>query len=256
MKESIYTIPLMDAFRSEDECPFCFLGRQIEEHSIDFVLGSGASYMEGDIRAQTDVAGFCRQHYKKLYDYGNRLGTALILSTHFHKLNTDLDAEIKKFTPGKSSLMKRLKKNSSGEIPSTSIGQWVQSQTSHCYICDHMKSDYERYLDTFFELYKKDPSFKELFENSKGFCLPHFGDLADLADSKLSNKEKENFYPALFKLMQDNLNRLEKEVLWFTEKYDYRNRDKDWGTSRDSIQRCMQKDRGGHPADPPYESDR
>ena len=40
MKESIYTIPLMDAFHSEDECPFCFLERQIEEHSIDFVLGS------------------------------------------------------------------------------------------------------------------------------------------------------------------------------------------------------------------------
>lgn len=79
---------------------------------------------------------------------------------------------------------------------------------------------------------------------------------ADLADSKLGNKEKDAFYPALFRLMQENLKRLENEVLWFTEKYDYRNRDKDWGTSRDSIQRCMQKDRGGHPADPPYESDR
>ena len=63
MKESIYTIPLMDAFRSEDECPFCFLERQIEKHSIDFVLGSGASYMEDDIRSQTDAAGFCRHHY-------------------------------------------------------------------------------------------------------------------------------------------------------------------------------------------------
>ena len=39
MKESIYTIPLMDAFRSEDECPFCFLERQIEKHSIDFEIG-------------------------------------------------------------------------------------------------------------------------------------------------------------------------------------------------------------------------
>ena len=256
MKESIYTIPLMDAFRSEDECPFCFLERQIEKHSIDFVLGSGASYMEDDIRSQTDAAGFCRHHYKKLYDYGNRLGAALILSTHFHKLNADLDTEIRKFTPGKSGLMKRLKKSRSEDTPATSIGQWVQNKTSRCYICDHIRSDYERYLDTFFELYKKDPSFKELFEHSKGFCLTHFGDLTDLADSKLGNKEKDAFYPALFQLMQENLKRLEEEVLWFTEKYDYRNRDKDWGTSRDSIQRCMQKDRGGHPADPPYESDR
>lgn len=256
MKESIYTIPLMDAFRSDDECPFCFLERQIEEHSIDFVLGSGASYMEDDIRAQTDAAGFCRYHYKKMYDYGNRLGSALILSTHLHKLNADLDAQIQNFSPEKTSLMSRLKKSSHNDASSTSIGQWVREQMSHCYICDHIHADYERYLDTFFELYKKQPAFKELFESSKGFCLNHFGDLADLADKQLNAKEKDAFYPALFRLMQDNMKRLENEVLWFTEKYDYRNRDKDWGTSRDSIQRCMQKDRGGHPADPPYESDR
>lgn len=256
MKESIYTIPLMDAFRSGDECPFCFLERQIERHCIDFVLGRSASYMEEDIRAQTDAAGFCRHHYKKLYDYGNRLGTALILSTHFHRLNAELESEIQKFTPGKSSLIKRLKKGSSEDLPATSVGQWVQHQISRCYICDHIHSDYERYLNTFFELYRKQPAFKELFEHSNGFCLTHFGDLADQADHKLGAKEKEGFYPALFRLMQENMTRLEKEVLWFTEKYDYRNRDKDWGTSRDSIQRCMQKDRGGHPADPPYESDR
>ena len=41
MKEKIYTIPLMDAFKAEDECPFCFIERNLEQHAIDFVLGSG-----------------------------------------------------------------------------------------------------------------------------------------------------------------------------------------------------------------------
>ena len=40
-----------------------------------------------------------------------------------------------------------------------------------------------------------------------------------------------------------------KEVSWFVEKNDYRNKDKDWGTSADSIQRGMQKCAGGYPAD-------
>ena len=53
MKEKIYTIPLMDAFHANDECPFCFIERNLEQHAIDFVLGSGASYMEDDIRAET-----------------------------------------------------------------------------------------------------------------------------------------------------------------------------------------------------------
>ena len=87
MKEKIYTIPLMDAFHANDECPFCFIERNLEQHAIDFGLGSGASYMEDDIRAETDKMGFFREHYKKMFDYGNRLGTGFILTTHFKKKN-------------------------------------------------------------------------------------------------------------------------------------------------------------------------
>lgn len=65
MKEKIYTIPLMDAFHADDECPFCFIERNLEQHALDFVLGQGASYMEDDVRAETDKLGFCRDHYKK-----------------------------------------------------------------------------------------------------------------------------------------------------------------------------------------------
>lgn len=58
MKEKLYTIPLMDAFKAEDECPFCFVERQLEQHAMDFVLGAGASYMEDDVRAETDKWAF------------------------------------------------------------------------------------------------------------------------------------------------------------------------------------------------------
>ena len=90
MKEKLYTIPLMDAFKAEDECPFCFVERQLEQHAMDFVLGAGASYMEDDVRAETDKMGFCRTHYKKMYDYGNRLGAGLILKTHFQYKTKEL----------------------------------------------------------------------------------------------------------------------------------------------------------------------
>ena len=93
MKEKLYTIPLTDAFQAGDECPFCYIERKLEEHTLDFVLGSGASYMEDDIRAETDAAGFCRIHYKKMYDYGNRLGMGLILKTHMKKLNQELEEQ-------------------------------------------------------------------------------------------------------------------------------------------------------------------
>ena len=107
MKENIATIPLIKAFNAKDECPFCNLEREAEQHAVSFILGS--AYMEDDIREKTDATGFCRHHFKMMYDYGNRLGNALILSTHLKKLNQELAKEMSDFAPGKSSLLKRIK---------------------------------------------------------------------------------------------------------------------------------------------------
>lgn len=256
MKESIYTIPLMDAFNAKDECPFCFLEREAEQHAIEFILGAGASYMEDDIRADTDKNGFCRHHYKMMYDYGNRLGASLILGTHFKKLNEELKKQVEEFKPQKTSFLNRMKKTNLSMMESTTnIGHWVDEKLSICYVCDHFRSNYERYLDTFFDMYKSNPDFAKLFQESKGFCLPHFKDLVETAEKKLNDKQKESFYPVLFRLMEENMKRLEDEVNWFAAKNDYLNKDKDWGNSRDSVQRCMQKAAGGYPADPVFKID-
>ena len=95
MKEQLYTIPLNDAFAADDECPFCYIEQKVEQDLLDFTLGSGSSYMESDIRDMTDKAGFCRYHFQKMFQYGNTLGNAWILKTHFRKINQELDQEIK-----------------------------------------------------------------------------------------------------------------------------------------------------------------
>lgn len=257
MKEKIYTIPLMDAFRAQDECPFCFIERNLEQHAMDFVLGSGASYMEDDVRAETDKIGFCRTHYKKMFDYGNRLGTGLILTTHFKKKNEELKQQIKMFSPAKASVLGHFKKTKvAAENPRTNIGAWVKEQTASCYICDYYKNTYNRYLDTFFELYRKSPEFQELLKNSKGFCIPHFADLVETGDTLLSDKEKQSFYGDLFPLMEHNLQRVTEDLEWFCDKFDYKNKDADWKNSRDAIQRGMQKAAGGYPADPVYKAEK
>ena len=99
-----------------DECPFCFIERELEQNSLDFVLGNSSSYMESDIRDQTDKAGFCRVHMKKMFDYGNTLGNALILQTHYHKLREEMARQFGSFTPGKSSILATI---SAVQIPNT-----------------------------------------------------------------------------------------------------------------------------------------
>ena len=97
MKEQLYTIPLMDAYRANDECPFCYIERDVEQNAIEFVLGPQASYMQDHVRAETDQIGFCRKHYEKLYAYGETLGNALILDTRLQLLLKEMKKEIENY---------------------------------------------------------------------------------------------------------------------------------------------------------------
>ena len=249
MKEQLYTIPLNDAVNAQDECPFCFIERSIDQDLLDFVLGSGSSYMEADIRDMTDRAGFCRPHFQKMFDYGNTLGNAWILKTHYMRIIGEMKKEFAAFKPGKTSLRNKLMKNAA---EGNAIGIWAQEKAKSCYICKQYAETYERYLDTFFYLYKNDEEFRNKIQASKGFCLPHFGDLCSAADNQLPDKMKEDFYASMFELMENNMSRVAEDVAWMVEKFDYKNKDADWKNSKDAIQRGMQKLKGGYPADPDY----
>lgn len=251
MKEQLYTIPLNDAMNAHDECPFCFVEREVEQDLLDFALGSGSSYMESDVREATDKAGFCRAHFKKMFDYGNTLGNAWILKTHYMEIRKQMADVMKKYQPEKSTFRSKFAKQ--GPECKNSVAAWIKEKDESCYICKRFADTYERYVDTFFVMYKRDPEFVEKVKNSKGFCLHHFGDLCEAGESKLNDKQKAEFYPAMFELQTKHMDRLQEDVSWLVEKFDYRNKDADWKNSRDAIQRGMQKLKGGYPADPVYQ---
>ena len=115
MKEQLYTIPVNDAFESDCECPLCKMKKDLERNAIEYTLGP--SYMEDDNRAMTDETGFCEKHIQDLYLEKNRLGLALILSTHMQKTTRDLENLSKETVAGKS-LFKKTK-------DSTGIGAYV-----------------------------------------------------------------------------------------------------------------------------------
>ncbi len=248
MKEQLYTIPLNDAVNANDECPFCFVERNVEQDLLDYVLGSGSSYMESDMRDLTDRAGFCRRHFKSMFDYGNTLGNGWILKTHFRKICDEFAKEAKDFRPGKGASLFGRKKDEGGNA----MVDWVRSKEDSCYICGEFDKMYERYLDTFFYLWKNDEAFRGKIEQGKGFCLSHFGDLCQGADKRLNTSELADFYSVILPLMQRNLERIYGDVSWLIEKFDYLNKDADWKDSKDANQRAMQKLKGGYPGDPVY----
>lgn len=246
MKEKIETIPVNEAFRSGDECPFCYLQRQAEQRAIRYIAGPGASYMEPTIRGRTDSRGFCSTHMKKLFDYGNSLGNALILQTYLVGMRKELDEKIAEFSaPAKKSLF-------GGKVTQeNSLVQWEQERENSCFLCESVESDMKRYFATFFFLIK-DPEFRALVEQGKGFCMRHFGALLEAAQEQLPNSQHQWFYETVLPLMQSNLARVQEDLDWFVQKFDYRNSGADWKNSRDAVSRVMQKLRGIYPADPPF----
>ncbi|NLK21179.1 MAG: hypothetical protein GX308_03640 [Epulopiscium sp.] len=245
MKEQIYTIPLIDAFKEDTECPFCSLHAKLEKEGIDFMLG--ASYMEDDIRMDTNKMGFCPTHYEKMFYEKNRLGLALMLHTHLEELNERLSkiaSSNSVLTPKVPSILTSIIKASKKDTYNENINpisSYLNKIYSDCYICNKIENTFDRYVDTFFYLWKKDKDFVSLVSKGKGFCLNHFSLLLDKSNSLLNKEQCSLFAKTIIPIQLENLKKIEEDLHWFIQKFDYRFKDEPWKNSKDAVQRGILK---------------
>ena len=235
MKEHIYTIPVTDAFNEGGECPFCNMYKTLENESIDYILGP--AYMTDTIRMETDKTGFCKKHITKMYHKQNRLGIALMLNTHLHKFNEELQKLSKDFS-SKKNKKGFFKKNSEN---SNNISPYINNITSSCYVCNRINATFDRYTDTFFYMWKNKTEIKDSVKNSNGFCLEHFSMLLEKGEKLLSQNDYEQLCDIIIPMQIQNFKRLEDELEWFINKFDYRYKDQPWKTSKDALIRGITK---------------
>ncbi len=237
MKEKIYTIPVNEALEQNGECLFCTLNNKLEEEILNYILG--ASYMEEDIREETDKMGFCEYHYRQMYDAQNRLGVALMLDTHLKKINRDLkdllDDELKAAEDGKKkSLFKK-------EEHTSKLIDYLDNIENSCYACNRMQGRMNSYIDTFFYLWKTSEEFRGKVVGSKGFCLKHFSMLVKEGKKRYNKNEYLAMLKALFPRMEENLKRVSDDIDWFVKKFDYRYENEPWKNSKDALPRAITK---------------
>lgn len=232
MKEQLYTIPVNEAFESDCECPLCKMKKELERNAIEFTLGP--SYMEDDNRAITDEMGFCEKHIQDLYKEKNRLGLALILSTHMEKTTKDLKKLSAEGIAGGKSLFKK-------SSEASSLGAYVSKLENSCFICKRQNMVFDRYIDTIFHLYKKDSTFSDKIKNSKGFCTYHYALLFDKAPAYLSKDVLENFLSDINSVYFSNMERMQEDIEWFINKFDYRYQNEPWKNSKDALPRAILK---------------
>ena len=231
MKEKLYTIPVNDAYQADCECPLCSMYHNLEESAIDFVMGP--SYMEDDIREVTNKIGFCQTHVQKLYKNQNRLGLALMLHTHMQKVTKDLE----KLSKGALSTGGLFKKKSE----SNGVVSYVKSVTNRCYVCERIDNTFERYVITILYLYRTDEDFRKIFRNAKGVCMAHYATLTEYAPRELSGSTLKDFINDLNQTFLNNMSRIQDDLEWFIDKFDYRNSNEPWRNSKDALLRSVTK---------------
>lgn len=231
MKEKIYTIPVNDAFTSDCECPICVMYKTLEDNSVEYTMGP--SYMEDDVRAQTDKLGFCDKHIKQVYHMDNRLGMAWVMKTHFDKTIEDV-----RKLQGKVSHSGSFFKKSSDGSP---LLDYLHKLNTSCFICDRIENVFARYIDTIFMLWEEGGEFREKYRSSKGFCNVHYEILMREAPRKLRGKELDEFTTITDKLYLDNMERVRDDIAWFINKFDYKYKDEPWKNARDSVIRSVTK---------------
>ena len=144
-------------------------------------------------------------------------------------------------------LQKKGRKSSGGlfsKKEETSLFSFTEKISHSCYICDRIEGVYQRYIATIFYLYEEDSAFVTKFKKSRGFCLEHYGMLFEEAPKYLHGATLEDFTKDLNTVFMDNYKRMEEEVAWFIEKFDYRNTDAPWKTSKDAVPRAITKVNG------------
>ena len=236
MKDRLDTYAVWEALKDGSECPLCALRRKTERTLIDRSLGGAV--MSPDDRLRVNAAGYCQRHHQQLYSQKNRLGHALLTLSRLQTLIPQAEAALRGAGTHEPSrgLFRKTRPN---EAPDSGL----QALTGGCVICQELESQSARQAETFLYLWEKDAEFREAFTASKGLCLPDTARLIDLSVS-LPGAQRAPFLAALKAGLLNSLNRLEEELSWYTQKFDYRNQDAPWGNSKDALERTANKLRG------------
>ncbi|MDR1438577.1 MAG: DUF6062 family protein [Clostridiales bacterium] len=234
MKESIYTIPISEAFGRLDGCPLCSLERGLEAASLEYVMG--AAMMEPDVRAKTNEQGFCSAHLSKMLAMNNRLSLSLLLESHLIEIGKGLfagaaardgaggghavnhaavnhaggHAARSKAAGGPTADAKKLKEASSRAARS-------------CFVCDRIDGFMAHYYENIVYMWQAENEFRAKLAAQPFFCVRHYDALLGCAISHLGKKERPAFAGALAGLCRAYAASLLEDVSAFCRSFDYRN---------------------------------
>lgn len=218
MRNDICTIPVSEAFETNDGCPICRMRKTVEERIIEYIMG--AAMMEPDVRIETNRLGFCGRHLERMTERRGRLQLALMLESHTNQLYDSI------FKGGLTTDLKR-----------ASI---AEKMLSSCFVCEKIEWGFSRMLDTIYRTYEQDRDFRQMFNSQEVFCLEHYKLLTNNCSKRNMKRYGGEFLTVIKEKAGNYLLNLNADLKKYCSMYDYRNsHETDWGNSKDSVERTI-----------------
>lgn len=218
MRNDICTIPVSEAFETNDGCPICRMRKTVEERIIEYIMG--AAMMEPDVRIETNRLGFCGRHLERMSGRRGKLQLALMLESHTNELYDSI------FKRGLTSDLKK------ATIAEKMLGS--------CFVCEKIEWGFSRMLDTIYRTYEQDRDFRQMFNSQEIFCLEHYKLLTNNYSKRNMKRYGGEFLTVVKEKTGNYLLNLNADLKKYCSMYDYRNSNEtDWGNSKDSVERTI-----------------
>ena len=217
MREDICTIPINDVFGPKDGCPVCRMRDMLEERLSNYI--TGAAMMEPDVRIETNRLGFCARHFGMIRECGSRLPIALILESHLKEIEETVFPK-------------------PGQAPGKKQAETAAALGKSCFLCENIEKNMKHLFETVLKLWQTEEEFRALYREQPCLCLPHYHMLSEAA-AHMPRKNRQAFLEVTSLLAGNYLRDLEKDITHFCSMFDYRNKDGDWGNSKDAIERAI-----------------
>ncbi len=212
MKETIYTIPINEAFEANGFCPFCHMHKQLEEDAVSYTLGP--AMMEVDFRTITNEKGFCKKHVRELGAQSKALPLSLVFDSHLSTIEELMNVD---FSSSNDRIFKKK------EDKKQSFAFSMKHIASSCAICFRIESTFSHYVKSFFYMLKKEEGFLNKVLQSDGFCMEHFSHLCSVAADMLSDAEYKNLFVPIIELQKKRVKEYHTHIKEFSQSFDYRN---------------------------------
>ena len=231
MKIALETIPVWDGVRRGEECFLCSLAKEAEKDALSYYLSS--AIMTPEVRVETNAYGFCPHHMRALAEGGKPQALSLVMDTYYE--------ENKKYLHPHLSQIAEASKLRKAEKAIDGFESAWRKREKGCLVCSRMDDRLYRYAYTVAALYEEDADFRSALSSSKGFCLEHTLLLSRVAPDAVSGDTLLSYYRMIFSLLEKNLDRVQHDDWWMSQKYKSENKDKDWNGCEDAHKRAVYK---------------